>query len=119
MRHDPTIGFVRDLYAAPMLATEWTVVSEHQEFKDAEPFILEQISKNRRNIVRDVIRGLLDFGWQAFETVWAYDDESKKIEIAKNKETGMTEIIPKRSRTGLDGWIPVCEKALPFELTTS
>ena len=41
-----------------------------------------------------------------------------KIEIVRN-EKGKTEIVAKQSLTGLDGWMPVCEKNLPFELTTS
>jgi hypothetical protein len=41
----------------------------------------------------------------------------EKIEIIK--EDGKTKIVPKQSLTGLDGWIPICEKNLPFELTAS
>jgi hypothetical protein len=41
----------------------------------------------------------------------------EKIEIAK--ENGKTVIRPKESAVGLDGWMPVCEKNLPFELTCS
>lgn len=41
----------------------------------------------------------------------------QKIEMVK--ENGKTVIKQKESLTGLDGWIPVCEKNLPFELTTS
>ena len=40
-----------------------------------------------------------------------------KIEMVK--ENGKTVIHAKQSLTGLDGWIPVCDKNLPFELTTS
>jgi hypothetical protein len=40
-----------------------------------------------------------------------------KVEMVK--EDGKTKIVPKQSLTGLDGWIPVCEKNLPFELTAS
>jgi hypothetical protein len=40
-----------------------------------------------------------------------------KIEIAK--QDGKTVIVPKQSLVGLDGWIPVAEKNLPFELTVS
>jgi hypothetical protein len=40
-----------------------------------------------------------------------------KIEIAK--QDGKTVIVPKKSLVGLDGWIPVTEKNLPFELTVS
>jgi hypothetical protein len=41
-----------------------------------------------------------------------------KVEIVKNAQ-GKTEIVPKQSLVGLDGWIPIAEKNLPFELTAS
>ena len=41
----------------------------------------------------------------------------EKIEMIK--EDGKTKIVPKVSMTGINGWIPVCEKNLPFELTAS
>lgn len=41
----------------------------------------------------------------------------EKIEIAK--ENGKTVVRAKRSLTGLDGWVPVSEKNLPYELTVS
>jgi hypothetical protein len=41
----------------------------------------------------------------------------EKIEIVK--EGGKTVVRPKQSLVGLDGWIPVCEKNLPYELTLS
>lgn len=40
-----------------------------------------------------------------------------KIEIIK--EDGKTKIVPKQSLIGLDGWIPITEKTVPFELTVS
>jgi hypothetical protein len=40
-----------------------------------------------------------------------------KIEMVK--KDGKMEIVAKQSLTGKDGWIPVCEKNLPFELTVS
>jgi AAA domain len=45
-----------------------------------------------------------------------------KIEIVKEadeKGRMRTKIIPKQSLTGLDGWIPITEKNVPFELTVS
>jgi hypothetical protein len=41
-----------------------------------------------------------------------------KVEAVKN-EQGRLEIVPKASLTGLDGWIPIAEKNLPYELTAS
>lgn len=40
-----------------------------------------------------------------------------KIEMVK--VDGKLVVQPKQSLTGLDGWIPVCEKNLPFEATAS
>jgi AAA domain len=41
-----------------------------------------------------------------------------KIEMVKGA-TGQMEIRAKQSWTGLDGWIPIAEKNLPYELTAS
>jgi hypothetical protein len=40
-----------------------------------------------------------------------------KVEAVKNN--GRIEIVPKASLVGLDGWIPIAEKNLPFEATAS
>lgn len=40
-----------------------------------------------------------------------------KVEAVR--ENGQTRIVPKPSLTGLDGWIPIAEKNLPYELTAS
>lgn len=42
----------------------------------------------------------------------------EKIEMVRD-ENGKMRPMPKKSLTGLDGWIPICEKNLPFELTAS
>lgn len=41
-----------------------------------------------------------------------------KVEAVKD-ERGNTKIVPKHSLTGLDGWLPIAEKNLPFEATAS
>lgn len=42
----------------------------------------------------------------------------EKVEMVKGDD-GKMKIMPKQSRTGRDGWVPVCEKNLPFEMTVS
>jgi hypothetical protein len=42
----------------------------------------------------------------------------EKVEMIKDAN-GKMQIVPKVSMTGINGWIPVCEKNLPFELTAS
>lgn len=41
----------------------------------------------------------------------------EKIEIVKRD--GKTEVVPKKHGSGFEGWLPVTEKNLPYELTTS
>ena len=41
----------------------------------------------------------------------------EKVDMVK--KDGKTAIVPKEGPTGLNGWMPVCEKTLPFELTAS
>ena len=42
----------------------------------------------------------------------------EKIEMLRGAD-GKMEVRPKQSLTGTGGWIPVCEKTLPYELTAS
>lgn len=41
-----------------------------------------------------------------------------KVEVETDNQ-GRMKVIPKASLTGLDGWIPITEKNLPFEMTAS
>lgn len=41
----------------------------------------------------------------------------EKVDIVK--EDGKLKVVPKKTLTGLDGWVPICEKTLPYELTAS
>lgn len=40
-----------------------------------------------------------------------------KTEMAKDPKTGKTVIQEKKGLTGLNGWFPICEKNMPYELT--
>jgi hypothetical protein len=42
----------------------------------------------------------------------------EKVDMIRD-DKGKMVIVPKVTKTGLDGWVPICEKALPFELTAS
>src|SRR5512135_1898011 len=41
----------------------------------------------------------------------------EKVDVIR--EDGKMKIVPKVSLTGIGGWMPICEKSLPFELTVS
>ena len=42
-----------------------------------------------------------------------------KVEMVKDEKTGKLEIVEKKTLAGHKGWIPVCGKELPYELTIS
>lgn len=42
----------------------------------------------------------------------------EKVDMVRDSQ-GKMQIVPKVTKTGLDGWVPITEKALPFELTAS
>jgi hypothetical protein len=42
----------------------------------------------------------------------------EKVEMVRGDD-GKMKIMPKKTLTGLDGWVPICEKSFPFELTAS
>jgi hypothetical protein len=42
----------------------------------------------------------------------------EKVEMTKDSQ-GKTQIVQKQSPIGKDGWLPICDKQLPFELTAS
>jgi len=42
---------------------------------------------------------------------------AEKMDIVR--EGGETKFVPKKTLTGLDGWVPISEKNLPFEMTAS
>ena len=42
----------------------------------------------------------------------------EKIEMIRGDD-GKMKIVPKVTATGIDGWVPICEKNLPYELTAS
>lgn len=42
----------------------------------------------------------------------------EKVEMVRGDD-GKMKILPKHSLTGINGWMPICEKNLPFELTAS
>jgi hypothetical protein len=85
MRRHPTLGFLRDLYMAALLAGEWSVECEHDEFKDAVKMVERSTVPFRIQFLRDALRGFLDFGWQPYEVVKELDEETGEFYVTKYK----------------------------------
>lgn len=84
MRKDPTLALARELASAPLLAAQWSF----EETEDAPPgalTLIEDVFAHQRvHILRNAMRGFMDFGWQGFEKVWKVRDDGMAI-ISKFK----------------------------------
>lgn len=69
MRRDATLGFLRDMYQAALLAAEWSIECDDERYSDAVEDIKESVLDFRIQFLRDALRGFLDFGWQPYEVV--------------------------------------------------
>jgi hypothetical protein len=79
MRTDPTISLIRDLVLGPILSSEWSVGHTDDAPKGAADLVLKNVSNIRKYLVENALTGLMDFGWQAFEKVWAVDQDGTTI----------------------------------------
>ena len=73
IRLDPTIALCRAVIAAPILSSVWTVNSKEGVGKELVQFITDQVVKRRFHIMEKAVYGMIDFGWQGFEKVFAVD----------------------------------------------
>jgi hypothetical protein len=42
----------------------------------------------------------------------------EKVDMVKDDQ-GKTKIVPKKTLTSIDGYVPICDKSIPYELTAS
>lgn len=87
MRLDPTIALARQLAIAPILSSDWGYESE-DDADDQREFIKWQMSALRRDFMRLTLLGQVDFGWKAFEKVFAtlrHPEHGMRITIGKIK----------------------------------
>lgn len=95
MRRDATLGFLREMFAAPILASEWSVdCDDREKYGDAIERIKESTLPHREKFLEDAIRGLMDFGWQPFEIVKEqHSDGTFYIEQFKALLQDLTQIV--------------------------
>jgi hypothetical protein len=77
---------------------------------------MEGMFGNMEEMIEKMFEGFGGFGQPGGDGVTR---ESFSRNLRVTRENGKTKIVPKESLTGRDGWIPICEKGLPFEMTAS
>lgn len=85
MRRHPTIALARQLSVAPLLAADWSAESNEDAPEGAKEEIDKQMQSQRVNLLRSSLFGCMDFGWQPYEKVFTYDEQSGFIRIKKLK----------------------------------
>ena len=79
MRTDPTISLIRDLIIGPILSSEWSIGHTDDAPAGAVDLIYKNTSNIRKYLIEHALTGLMDFGWQAFEKIWAIDNDGSTI----------------------------------------
>lgn len=79
MRIDPTIALIRDLVVGPIVSAGWSVAHKPNAPAGAVDLITNKFLNLRDYIVRNTVVGLMDFGWQSFEKIWAIDDDGSAV----------------------------------------
>jgi len=79
MRTDPTISLLRDLVIGPILSSEWSIGHTEQAPDGAVELVTKNVQNIRSYLIENALTGLMDFGWQLFEKVWAIDDNGQAI----------------------------------------
>ena len=73
MRRDPTIALAREVSIAPILSSQWGFQAD-DKYEDQREFIKWQMERIRRDFLRYSLLGQIDFGWKAYEKVFAVED---------------------------------------------
>ena len=79
MRTDPTISLLRDLVVGPILSSEWSIGHTEAAPDGAVELVTKNVQNIRSYLIEHALTGLMDFGWQVFEKVWAIDDNGQAI----------------------------------------
>lgn len=85
MRKHPTIALARKLTIAPILSSSWSYEFKDNGTEEMAAFIKKQLEPLREHLIRTAILGQIDFGWQCFEKILGYDEETKQIVLKKLK----------------------------------
>jgi len=79
MRRDPTIAMARWVSSASIISSNWSIEATKKAPPGAKEFIDEVMQPLRFHLLRTVVYGETDFGWQPFEKVWMLDDLGRVV----------------------------------------
>jgi hypothetical protein len=94
IRKDPTIALARTLVAAPVLIGNWMVEADKDTPTERKDLITECIIPMRDHVMETALLfAHVDFGWQAYEKVFAYKDGRVILAKLKPLLVDITEIM--------------------------
>lgn len=79
MRREPTIKLARALSIAPILAAPWSFEQETWAPEGALNEIQSQLMPMRMHIMRTMMCGCADFGWQGYEKIIDFDEYGRIV----------------------------------------
>jgi hypothetical protein len=93
MRKDPTIVLARAMAVAPIVAGEWMVEADDEVDEDRVKFVQDQFLGIREPFIETAMLAGIDFGWQAFEKVYAEQDGQIVLKKLKPLYPDITTIL--------------------------
>jgi len=103
MRTHPTIAVARSLTAAPILAGQWTVESDDDAPDEWVRMVQDNMMPMRPDFLEKAILGGIDFGYQAFEKVFAARDGLWQLTKLKDLLPDLTELMVDEKTGALAG----------------
>lgn len=79
MRREPTIKLARALSIAPILAAPWSFEKEKNAPEGALEDMQRQLMPQRMNIMRTMMCGCTDYGWQGYEKIIDFDEYGRIV----------------------------------------
>ena len=129
MRKNPTIALARAAFSAPIAAGEWGVEStEDEPDEDMIAFVKEEIVDRRQDLIDVALKGIIDYGWSAFEKVFKIRSDGR-FGYSKLKPLlhDLTSILIERDTgafagfrqgsTGSNQVVPARQVVIPLELS--
>ena len=94
MRNHPTIAIARACATAPILSANWAIDCDDDVNEEIVKFVQRVLDRHWSGLIRNMLFAL-DYGFQAFEIVWGYDEDERLWTIDKFKSLlpDLTEMV--------------------------
>lgn len=81
IRRHPSVRLARDLKIAPIALATWSVEAKDDADDEMVKLVQDDLLSLREVIVERALEGMIDFGWQTFETVYGLREQPSDAHV--------------------------------------